>query len=102
MLTRITYGQLFINEFMASNTNTIKDPDFNNDADWIEIYNAGDKEVNLDGYFLTDNLDIPGKWTITNVKIAAKGFVIFWADDNNAGTHTNFNEHMRNKSRDTI
>ena len=83
-------GQLYINEFMASNTSTIKDPDFNNDADWIEIYNAGDKEINLDGYFLTDNFDIPGKWAITNVKIAAKGFVIFWADDYNTGTHTNF------------
>lgn len=83
-------GQLYINEFMASNTSTIKDPDFNNDADWIEIYNAGDKEINLDGYSLTDNFDIPGKWAITNVTIAAKSFAVFWADDYNTGTHTNF------------
>lgn len=83
-------GQLYINEFMASNTSTIKDPDYGNDADWIEIYNAGDKEVDLNGFFLTDNLDEPGKWTIQHIKIAAKSFAVFWADDYNSGTHTNF------------
>jgi len=83
-------GQLYINEFMSSNTKTIKDPDFNDDADWIEIYNAGDKEINLTGYFLTDNLDIPGKWVIPEVRIAPRGFVVFWADDHNTGMHTNF------------
>ncbi len=83
-------AQLYINEFMVSNTRTIKDPDFNEDADWIEIYNAGDKEINLNGYLLTDNLKIPAKWVIQDVKIAPKGFVVFWADDYNTGLHTNF------------
>ncbi len=32
------YSQLFINEFMASNTNTIVDPDYKQSADWIELY----------------------------------------------------------------
>ena len=85
-----SYGQLYINEFMASNASTIKDPDYNSDADWIELYNAGNSSVNLNGYFLTDNLGIPNKWKIGNVTIAAKGFALFWADGNNTGKHTNF------------
>ncbi|HEY5591471.1 MAG TPA: CotH kinase family protein [Paludibacter sp.] len=85
-----TSGQLYINEFMASNASTIKDPDYNNDADWIELYNDGTTSVNLNGYYLTDNLNTPGKWMIGNVTIAAKDFVIFWADGMNTGNHTSF------------
>jgi len=87
----VSFGQVYINEFMASNTSTIKDPDYNNESDWIELYNDGTTAVNLDGYFLTDNLAKPNKWAITNVTIAAKGFVIFWADSNDSGNHTSFN-----------
>jgi len=83
-------GQLYINEFMASNASTIKDPDYNNDADWIELYNDGIAPVNLTGYYLTDNIATPNKWMIGNVTIAAKGFVIFWADGMNTGNHTIF------------
>ena len=83
-------AQLYINEFMASNSSTIKDPDYNADADWIELYNDGSSSINLQGYYLTDNLDIPNKWAITNVVIPAKGYVIFWADGNNTGNHTSF------------
>jgi len=83
-------GQLYINEFMASNASTIKDPDYNNDADWIEIYNDGTFPVDLTGYYLTDNIATPNKWMIGNVTIGAKGFVIFWADGMNTGNHTIF------------
>jgi hypothetical protein len=52
---------LFINEFMASNSATITDPDFNNYADWIEIYNSGSTFVNLKDYYITDDLSQPQK-----------------------------------------
>ncbi|HET6559779.1 MAG TPA: hypothetical protein VFG54_20805, partial [Prolixibacteraceae bacterium] len=42
-------GQVVINEFMASNTGTIQDPDYGASADWIELYNAGANAVNLNG-----------------------------------------------------
>lgn len=83
-------SQLYINEFMASNSLTIKDPDYNTEADWIELYNDGTSSVNLNGYFLTDNLTNPGKWKIGNIIIQPKGFAIFWADGNNTGNHTSF------------
>jgi len=76
---------------MASNTSTVQDPDYNQSADWIEIYNNGTSAVNLNGYFLSDNLKTPNKWAISNVTIQAKGFVIFWADSKDSGNHTSFN-----------
>jgi len=85
-----SYSQLYINEFMASNTSTIKDPDYNDGADWIEIYNDGNSEVNLEGYSLTDNFNTPDKWKIGKITIQAKGFVLFWADGIDTGNHTNF------------
>ena len=89
-LTTFSYGQLYINEFMASNASTIEDPDFSDDADWIEIYNAGGTVINLNGYYLTDDLSIPNRWKIGNLTIPAKGFLLFWADGKNSNTHTNF------------
>jgi hypothetical protein len=76
---------------MASNTGTTVDPDYGQSADWIELYNAGTSAVNLNGYYLTDNLKTPNKWKITNISIAAKGYALFWADSKDSANHTSFN-----------
>jgi hypothetical protein len=91
-LTNICTAQnLFINEFMASNSSTIADPDFNNFADWIEIYNAEVFAVNIKDYFITDDLNNPQKYKIpTDLIIAAGGYFLIWADDSSFGNHTNF------------
>jgi hypothetical protein len=84
-------AQLFINEFMASNTGVVVDPDYNQTADWIELFNNGNSPVDLGGYFLTDNLQKPMKWKIPEgVQISAHGYLLFWADTMNTGLHTNF------------
>lgn len=83
--------QIKINEFMTSNTTTIADPQFNNYSDWIELYNTGSSAVNLNGYYLTDNLNRPDKWQITtDVNIPAHGFLLIWADGDSSGLHTSF------------
>jgi hypothetical protein len=82
---------IFINELMASNSATITDPDYNNYADWIEIYNSGSTSVNLKEYYITDNLSQPQKFKIQNdLTIQAGGYVLIWADDANTGNHANF------------
>lgn len=82
---------LYINEFMASNSITITDPDFNNYADWIEIYNSGSTWINLKDYYITDDLSQPQKFQIQNdLIVEAGGYAIIWADDMNTGNHTNF------------
>jgi hypothetical protein len=91
LISAVSHGQLYINEFMASNTGVIVDPVYSQSADWIELYNDGTAAVNLNGYFLTDNLNRPNKWKISNITIAAKGFALFWADSKDTANHTSFN-----------
>jgi hypothetical protein len=71
-----------INEFQASNFATLPDNDFSAFSDWIELYNPGNQDVNLGGYFLTDDLQDIQKWQIpANTVIPAGGFLLFWCDD---------------------
>jgi len=89
-LTNVT-GQLKINEFLASNASVNVDPDYNANADWVELYNAGETAVNLNGYYLSDDVTQPKKWQITtSVSISAKGYLLIWTDGNNKGLHTVF------------
>jgi len=82
---------LHINEFMASNSTTIVDPDFNAYADWIEIYNPGLVSVNLKNYYITDNLSQPQKFKIqSDLVVNPNSYVLIWADDGNTKNHTNF------------
>jgi hypothetical protein len=84
-------GQVLINEFCAANSTVIFDPDFNESADWIELYNAGSAAQNLNGFFLTDNFNIPGKWQIPeDAVIQPGGYMIIWADGRNTGLHAGF------------
>ena len=82
---------LSINEFMASNSSTIFDPDFTDYADWIEIYNAESAPVNIKNYFITDDLTNKQKYRITtDLIIPSNGYALLWADDRNSGNHANF------------
>ncbi len=70
---------LFINEFMASNDNTIADEHGDYD-DWIEVYNPEEVSVWIGDKYLTDNLSSPGKWQMPDAYIEPNAFLIFWAD----------------------
>jgi hypothetical protein len=47
-------SELSISEFLASNSNSIRDEDGEHE-DWIEIFNSGPAAVNLLGCYLTDD-----------------------------------------------
>ena len=84
-------GQLRINEFMASNATEVVDPDFGENADWVEIYNAGYAPADLSGYYLTDNLSNPDKWQIpSKTIIPSKGFLLIWTDGMDTLLHASF------------
>jgi len=87
-------AQLFINEFMASNGNTIAD-ETGEFEDWIEIYNAGSSAVNLAGYYMSDDATDPLQWQIpaTNASLTtvpAGGYLILWADKDDGADHLDF------------
>lgn len=88
------WSQVVINEIMSSNSFTISDED-GEFADWIELYNTSENEVNLLGYGLSDNENNPFKWVLPNVTIAPKGFLLIWASGKdrkniNQPLHTNY------------
>ena len=87
---------LIINEFMASNNNTITDPQGHYD-DWIEIYNSGTVSIDIGGMYLTDAPDEPMMWRIpvgnpALTTIPAGGYLLIWADEDGTdyGLHANF------------
>lgn len=85
-------GDLVINEFMASNDLTIADQDGEYD-DWIELYNNTAAPIDMSGYFLSDDTTEITKWTFPEgTSIAANGFLMIWADDDEdqVGLHANF------------
>lgn len=56
------------------------------DADWIELYNAGTASVNLDGCFLSDDEQSPGKWMFPKVTLSAGDYLIVYADKKDSTT----------------
>jgi hypothetical protein len=92
--TNTVRANLFINEWMASNTGSVPDPsEFPNLAydDWFEIYNPGPDPVDLGGYWLTDNLPNP-RYQVPNNGVHVVppgGFLLVWADEDTADNNTN-------------
>lgn len=84
-------GDLVINEFMADNESTVADQDGDYD-DWIELYNNGSEELNLTGYYLSDDAADPFQWNFPDTTIMAGEYLIIWADDDGdqEGLHANF------------
>ena len=84
-------AQITINEVLASNGSINTDPDYCTNADWIELYNAGQTDVNLGGWSVTDNLDKPKKYILPDgTTIKAGGYLLIWCDDIGTGLHAAF------------
>ena len=90
-----------INELMASNDNTMFDPQGDAD-DWIELKNTAETEIDLSGMYLSDDRAEPRKWQFpTGTTIAAGGYLLVWADDDDGdspGLHTNFKLSAKGES----
>ena len=84
---------LMINEIMAINDTTISDNSGEYD-DWIEIYNASDEVIFLQGYYFSDNKNNITKWQLaeSDINIYPDEKLILWCDnDEEQGVlHTNF------------
>ena len=72
---------VFINEWMTSNLGSLADPADGDFDDWFELYNPGDTPVDLQDYYLTDNLANRTQYHIpAGYVIPAHGFLLVWAD----------------------
>lgn len=56
------------------------------------MYNAGDADISLAGYFLSDDAENLTKWTFPDVTIAKDDYLIVWADKDleQSGLHADF------------
>ena len=86
-----------INEVSGSNDSFIDE--YGKKGDWVELYNTTDQEIDVEGMYLTDNLDKPTKYQISkentraNTKIPAHGYLIIWCDKRvttDTGLHASF------------
>lgn len=82
-----------INEIMSSNQSCIADED-GEFEDWIELYNAGNEAVNLEGYYLSDKPKKPLIWKFPKIVLQPGEHLVVWASgkDRRDGDqlHTNF------------
>ncbi|WP_456406900.1 lamin tail domain-containing protein [Caldithrix abyssi] len=75
---------LYINEFLASNDSSNADENGEYD-DWIEIYNAESRPINIGGMYISDDKGDLTAWQIPTsdsaaTTIPAGGFLLLWAD----------------------
>ncbi len=85
-----------INEIMASNSTTVKDPQGHYE-DWVELYNAGTDPIDVGGWYLTDDPAEPAMWQIprghsAQTTIPAGGYLLIWLDGDTGATglHASF------------
>lgn len=74
---------LWINEFMAENNQNLVNPAApERFDDWIELYNSGSTVIDLNGYYLTDNLNNLTKHRISGTLMLEPGqFLLLYADN---------------------
>lgn len=86
-----------VNEVSGSNDCFVNE--YGKKADWVELYNTTNQDIDLEGFFLTDDLTKPLKYKISkegtsvNTKISAHGHLIVWCDKQsttNAALHASF------------
>ena len=79
-------NDIFVNEYFKRN-------------DWVELYNTTDKPIDVEGMYLSDNVNKPTKYQISkgedsqvNTVIPAYGYLIIWCDklDSRSQLHASF------------
>ena len=72
-----------INEVSAANGIFVNE--FFNRNDWVELYNTTDADIDIQGMYLSDNLNKPKKYQIEQAEgistvIPAHGYLVVWCD----------------------
>ena len=76
--------QVVINEVSAGNSIYVNE--YFKKADWLELYNTTDREIDLSGMYLSDNPAKPMKYAISggeagvSTRLPAHGYRIIWCD----------------------
>ena len=87
-------GSPIVSEFLAINDSILEDED-GDFSDWIELHNPSAVEVNLSGWYLTDDPDQTSKWRLPDLSLPPHGYTVIFASDKDRRDpsqplHTNF------------
>ena len=74
-------SEIKINEFMSKNSSVVAD-EFFEFEDWCELYNTGSSPIELNAYYLTDNLSRPDKYKLPQEIIQSEEHTLYWLDNN--------------------
>lgn len=66
-----------ISEICSNNFSAVQDAN-GEYADYIELYNPGEEEIGLEGYFLSDDEENLKKHALAGTSIPAKGYLAVW------------------------
>ncbi|MBC8197757.1 MAG: CotH kinase family protein [Candidatus Marinimicrobia bacterium] len=100
------FSQVIINEYSASNLSEFTD-NYQLEEDWIELYNTSLNDLDLSGYFLSDDETNPTKWIIPEgIIIPGTRYITFWCSGRDEFTegnlHTNFKLKQTKNSPDHV
>lgn len=87
-------SQPIINEVLCSNSASYKAYD-GRYYDWIELYNPSSRELSLNDYYISDNLEAPAKTSLRGQSIPARGYLVIYCSglnftDERGCLHTGF------------
>lgn len=90
-ISLFTTAQVYINELMPSNINGIMDDRYDFPDSWVELYNAGNSSIDLQGWYLSNDKDNLMLWKIpVSCPIPAKGYQLIYLDKEDTQLHANF------------
>ncbi len=92
-IKRAGNSPVVINEVLAGNTKSIKDPQ-GEFEDYVELYNGSNQSIDLSGKYLSDSPKALRKWKFPDgTNIGPGEFLVLWADEDSKATnglHLNF------------
>ena len=78
----VGFAEPLINEIMANNQTTLADSQ-NEFDDWVEIYNPDASDLDLGGFYFSDDPDDVAKWRVpfeAGLIVPAGGYAVLWLD----------------------
>jgi hypothetical protein len=91
--------QVRINEILMDNAYSLIDEDGDRSS-WVELYNASDSAVSLNGYALSDEKDDLWKWSLPDIKIDPNGYAIVYLSGKDRRSGTSLHASFRLGSAD--
>ena len=85
------YSQLLLNEISVHKG--LYD-EFQEENDWIEIINSGSNTVNLNNYFMSDDINNLQKWRFPNYQLASNEKILIFASNKTLGLYPSHWENL--------